>query len=100
MKKEMEKPVVGFSCGDLNGIGLETIIKALGDPRMLDQCTPVIFASNKSINFYRKGLTEINFTFHSIKEISRLDNKMVNVLNCWEEEVAILPGTLNESGGT
>lgn len=95
----MEKPIIGFSCGDLNGIGLETIIKALADPRMLDQCTPVIFASNKSINFYRKGLAEINFTFHSIKELVRIDHKMVNVLNCWEEEVPISPGTLNESGG-
>jgi 4-hydroxythreonine-4-phosphate dehydrogenase len=91
--------VIGISCGDLNGIGIETIIKALADPRMLDQCTPVVFASNKSINFYRKGLNEINFTFHSTKEIARLDHKMVNVFNCWEEEVAILPGTLNESGG-
>jgi 4-hydroxythreonine-4-phosphate dehydrogenase len=25
------KPIIGFSCGDLNGIGLETIIKTLGD---------------------------------------------------------------------
>ena len=99
MNNEINKPIIGFSCGDLNGIGIETIIKALADPRMLDQCTPVIFASNKSINFYRKGLADINFTFNNIKELLHIDHKVVNVLSCWEDEVSIAPGTLNEIGG-
>ena len=53
---EIQKPIVGFSCGDINGIGPEIIIKALADSRMLEFCTPVIFASNKTINFYRKAV--------------------------------------------
>src|ERR1700709_564338 len=99
MNNEINKPIIGFSCGDLNGIGIETIIKALADPRMLDQCTPVMFASTKSINFYRKGLADINFTFNNIKELLHIDHKVVNVLSCWEDEVSIAPGTLNEIGG-
>ena len=55
------KPVIGITCGDINGIGLELIIKTVGDARLLEICTPVIFASNKVLNFYRKGLPEINF---------------------------------------
>lgn len=99
MNFELQKPIVGFSCGDLNGIGIELIIKALSDPRIVDVCTPVVFASNKSINFYRKGLPEINFSYHATKELSKLSHKQVNVFNCWEEEVAITPGQLNEIGG-
>ncbi len=93
------KPVIGISCGDLNGIGIELIIKTLGDSRILDICTPLIFANNKVINFYRKSVPEINITFTSIKEYNRINHKQVNLFNCWEEEVNITPGILNEIGG-
>lgn len=93
------KPVIGISCGDINGIGLELIIKTVGDSRLLEICTPVIFASNKVLNFYRKGLPEINFNFSSIKDASRINHKQVNLYNCWEEEVAVTPGLLNAVGG-
>ena len=43
--------VVPLTCGDLNGIGLELIIKSLSDSRILDFMIPVVFANNKSINF-------------------------------------------------
>lgn len=93
------KPVIGFSCGDVNGIGIEIIIKALSDNRLLEICTPVIFASNKVINFYKKSINDGNFNYQAARELERLNNKMVNVYNCWEEEVNISPGQLNEIGG-
>lgn len=93
-----QKPVIGFSCGDINGIGLELILKVLGDARLLELCTPVVFASNKVINFYRKALPEINFNYQAIKDY-RFNPKMVNVYTCWEEDVNVTPGTLNETGG-
>ena len=73
MTPELQKPIVGFSCGDINGIGLEIIIKSLSDIRITDVCTPVVFASNKSINFYRKVLPDLNFAYQSIKDLSRLN---------------------------
>jgi len=93
------KPVIGISCGDLNGIGIELIIKTIGDSRILDICTPIIFANNKAINFYRKSVPDININFMSIKDFTRINHKQVNLFNCWEEEVAITPGTLNDAGG-
>lgn len=99
MSNELQKPVIGFTCGDLNGIGIELIIKTLSDHRLLDVCTPVVFASNKSLNFYRKSMPDYNFNYSNIKELNRLNPKQVNVFNCWEEEVAIMPGQLNELGG-
>ena len=99
MNNELQKPVIGFTCGDLNGIGIELIIKSLSDARLLDICTPVIFAGNKSLNFYRKGLPDYNFNYSNVRELTRLNPKQVNVFNCWEEEVVIIPGQLNETGG-
>ena len=93
------KPVIGITCGDLNGIGLELIIKIVGDIRILEICTPVIFASNKAFNFYRKSLPELNFNFISIKETTRINHKQINLFNCWEDEVAITPGQLTDVAG-
>ena len=93
------KPVIGISCGDLNGIGIELIIKTFSDIRLLEICTPVIFGSNKVINFYRKSLPDLNFNFMSVKDSSRINHKQINVFNCWEEEVSIMPGILNDTGG-
>jgi 4-hydroxythreonine-4-phosphate dehydrogenase len=99
MSNEMQKPVIGFTCGDLNGIGLELIIKTLMDQRILDFCTPIVFASNKSLNFYRKAIPDSNFNCTNINNFTRINPKQVNVFNLWEEEVLITPGELNETGG-
>jgi 4-hydroxythreonine-4-phosphate dehydrogenase len=93
------KPIIGISCGDLNGIGIELILKAFTDNRILELCTPVVFASNKAINFYRKSVPEISLNYQSIKEYNRINQKQVNLFNCWEEEVAITPGQMTEVAG-
>ncbi|HEX6430128.1 MAG TPA: 4-hydroxythreonine-4-phosphate dehydrogenase PdxA, partial [Niastella sp.] len=99
MNAQQQKPIIGISIGDLNGIGAELIIKTLNDHRLLELCTPVIFASNKVINFYRKSVPDINFAYQSIKELNRVNFKQINIFNCWEEEVGITPGQLSDVGG-
>lgn len=93
------KPVIGISCGDINGIGPEVIVKAFSDHRILELCTPVIFSSGKLLNFYRKAVPDVHLNYNVIKDFSRLNQKQLHVFNCWEEEVAINPGQLNETGG-
>ena len=93
------KPLIGITCGDLNGIGIELIIKNFSDNRILEHCTPVIFASNKAINFYRKSVPEYNINYQTTKEFDRINHKQVNLFNCWEEEVAITPGQMTDIGG-
>ena len=75
MNAQQQKPIIGISIGDLNGIGTELVIKTLNDHRLLELCTPVIFASNKVINFYRKSVPDINFAYQSIKELTRVNFK-------------------------
>jgi 4-hydroxythreonine-4-phosphate dehydrogenase len=93
------KPIIGFSCGDVNGIGIETIIKVLSDNRLLEMCTPVIFCNNKAINFYKKTLPDYNLNFSAIKDSTKINPKQVNLFNCWEEEIEITPGVMNDTGG-
>ncbi len=96
---EDRKPIIGFTCGDINGIGPELIIKTLHDHRLLEYCTPVIFANNKLMNFYRKTLPDLNINYSSVQDSSDMNTKQVNLFNCWDEEVNVTPGVLTEEGG-
>ncbi|MEL7221958.1 MAG: 4-hydroxythreonine-4-phosphate dehydrogenase PdxA, partial [Bacteroidota bacterium] len=49
----MQKPKIGISIGDINGIGPEVIIKTLSDERLLQQCTPVIYGSSKIVSYHK-----------------------------------------------
>lgn len=86
--KKAENIIVGISIGDLNGIGGEIILKTFEDSRVLDFCTPVIFASAKSMNFYKSHFKS-GINFHNINGMNQLAQGKVNVLNCWNEPVKI-----------
>lgn len=96
---KQETIIVGISIGDLNGIGPEIVLKTFEDTRMLDFCTPIIFASVKSLSFVKKAL-EINTNLHGIDHINQLIHGKVNVLNVWKESVDIQFGLENNTMGT
>lgn len=86
MVKKAENIIVGISIGDLNGIGSEVILKTFEDTRMLELCTPVIFANAKIVSFLRKELN-IDIAIHGIDKIEQLVVGKINVLNVWREGV-------------
>ena len=67
MKEKRKNTIVGFSVGDLNGIGIEVILKALSDSRILDLITPVIYGSDKTVDFYKNLLPGLNIQFNKIQ---------------------------------
>ncbi|MCU0359097.1 MAG: 4-hydroxythreonine-4-phosphate dehydrogenase PdxA [Bacteroidia bacterium] len=93
------KIIIGISQGDINGIGPEVILKTLIEPGINDICTPVLFSSQKTISYYRKVLGLEEFNFHPLRDFSQINNKKVNVMICYEEEVNIEMGKLSETGG-
>lgn len=93
------KPIIGVTIGDINGIGPEVIIKTFSDSRMMDLCTPIIFSSSKVLNFYRKTLADTPFNYAATKDLAALNPRQPNVFQCWDEEVLINPGVLTETGG-
>lgn len=93
------KPLIGITCGDINGIGPEVIMKTLSDSRILDHCTPIVFGNSRLFNFYRKVLPDNNINFFNVKDFTRVNPKQVNLFNCWEDDAAITPGQLTEAGG-
>ena len=96
--QEEGKIKLGISIGDLNGIGCEVVLKTFEDTRMLDFCTPIIFASNKTISFQKNELG-ININYHGIQDASKaLDGKM-NVVNVWKEVPIVKFGEATEEAG-
>src|SRR5690554_1163919 len=97
MSKE-DKIVVGISVGDINGIGGEIILKTFEDMRMLEFCTPVVFASVRLMSFYKKHFS-LDINFHGIDTLDDLVPKRLNVLNVWNEQVNVDFGEENATGG-
>ena len=90
--KKAENIIVGISIGDLNGIGSEVVLKTFNDSRMLELCTPVIFANVKVMSFIKKTL-ELETPLHGIDQIDQIVIGKVNVLNIWKEGVDLNFGT-------
>lgn len=90
---------VGISVGDLNGIGMEIILKSLQDTRIPSLMTPIVYGSSKLSSYYRKLCGLHDFQFHLIKDAHDANPRKPNLVQVWEEEVAITPGKASESGG-
>lgn len=95
----MDKIRIGISIGDINGIGLEVIIKALNHSGMLNLCTPVIYGSSKVLSYHKNIVGLDDFQFSVTKSADRLKRGAVNIVNCWQDDVNITIGKLSESSG-
>ena len=96
--KNAENIIVGISIGDLNGIGSEVVLKTFEDARMLELCTPVIFANVKILSFVKKTF-ESTSILHGIDRLDQLVVGKINVLNVWREGVDLNFGTNDETVG-
>jgi len=95
----MEKLKVGISIGDINGIGLEIIIKTLADEMIFNYCTPIVYGHTKVASFYRRVTEMSELNFNVIDHPSKAQVKRANMINCWEEDVKIEPGIPNKETG-
>jgi len=96
--KKFENIKVGISVGDINGIGIEIILKTFEDLRMLELCTPILFASNKIISTHKKELN-IDSQFHGVENISKVVSNKINLVNVWKENVIVEFGKETKEGG-
>lgn len=98
MNKSAENIIVGISIGDLNGIGSEVVLKTFEDARMLEFCTPVIFANVKIVSFLKKSL-ESTSSIHGIDKLDQIVIGKINVFNLWREGVDLNIGTNDDKVG-
>lgn len=94
----MDRVRVGITTGDINGIGIEVIIKALSDNRILENVIPIIYGSSKVITAHKKALN-VEFNFNRIDSADKAVKKKINLINCWDEEVNVELGERSKEGG-
>jgi len=95
----MDKIRVGITIGDVNGVGPEVLIKTLENPKILEHCTPVIYASAKVMSYHRNVANSDGFIFKTVSDMNRLYRDKINLVNCWHENVTINLGRTTEDGG-
>jgi 4-hydroxythreonine-4-phosphate dehydrogenase len=88
----MNLPVLAFSSGDLNGVGLPLLLKLFSDPRMLNRCTPVLYASGRVVGFYRKELGLQDWNYQTVADASQAQPRKFNLVVCWQDELNLRPG--------
>jgi len=93
-----KKIKVGFSIGDLNGIGGELILKSLNDKSLFKLFTPVIYASDKIVSFLAEHFSTPN-QFNVIRNIDSAFPSSINIINVWEEDVKINFGQSTPEAG-
>lgn len=98
-ESKSRKVRVGISVGDINGIGLEVIMKAFSDNRIFDLCIPVVYASSTYAMAYQKEIGESNFSFNFVKPNAKIVSNRANLINCWEGAVKLSLGEETVEGG-
>ncbi len=94
-----DKPILGITVGDINGVGLEVILKALSHQKMVDLCVPVIYASSKVVSYHKNIVALDEVQFVGQRNAERLVFDRINVVNCWQDNVNITLGKPTDSGG-
>jgi len=90
---------IGFTHGDINGIGYEIIIKSLIDNQIVDLITPIVFGISKVASYHRKTLNLQDFNFNLVKRVDTANPKRPNIVNIFDREVKIDLGTLTDIAG-
>jgi 4-hydroxythreonine-4-phosphate dehydrogenase len=102
----MEQPVdkerrirIGITHGDVNSIGYEIIVKALQDPRLMEQFTVILYGSSKVASYHKKLLNINDFNFNLIKKADQAHPRKPNIINVHDEEIRLDIGKSTPIGG-
>ncbi|MEO1653114.1 MAG: 4-hydroxythreonine-4-phosphate dehydrogenase PdxA [Bacteroidota bacterium] len=96
-----QKPIIGITMGDYNGVGPEVMLKALAHPHITKICTPVIYGSMKIISKYRKTLKVKDFYINQINHAKQIAQRKISLLNVGQnKKLEINPGKVSEDAGS
>lgn len=90
---------VGITHGDINGISYEIILKALGNEEITELLTPVIFGSEKALQYYRKRFGMEDFRYRSISSAAEAADGHVNLMDVCGPDIRIDTGTATREAG-
>lgn len=90
---------VGITIGDINGIGVETIVKVFSDTRMTEMVTPVIYGHAEVLKYTRKELEADHFKHQRVESADKARSKQVNLVTVSDEQIEVEWGKPTEAAG-
>lgn len=90
---------LGISVGDLNGIGMEVIIKTFMEAKMTHFCIPIVYGSARTAGYHRKVLGVNDWSFNFINDADEAHPRRTNLVNVWQDEVILNLGTADKEVG-
>ena len=97
MAQQDSKIRIGITQGDINGVGLEVIVKALANSDILELFTPVIFGSGELLSQTATLLEEEDFRFETIEKPEDISDGRINLFDTGA--VSRTPGISSPDGG-
>lgn len=89
---------IAISCGDINGIGLEVALKALSDSRMLELCTPVIYANEGTVKYHMKK-ADLELPLNKCTDSNKLHGSKINIVNVFDSQIRTEFGNPTKNSG-
>ena len=98
MKDKKNNIKVGFTTGDMNGVGPEILLKSFRNTELLSICTPVIYGPLKNLNY---TLTHLGFemSFNKISSAEKSKEGKINLVDSFNDAPEITFGVLNKEVG-
>lgn len=81
MGEQSDKIRIGITQGDINGVGLEVIAEALGNPAILELFTPIVFGSAELLGQTAERLRLEDFNFTVINSADEIEDNRINVID-------------------
>ena len=91
---------LGFSIGDVNGIGPEVLLKAFSNEVLFNHCTPVVYGSSSVLKFYMEELNiETEMDIYSVTSAKQAKAGRLNVVDVQGADYKAQPGSPSKESG-
>ena len=95
---DQKKIILGISCGDISGIGLEILLKSCLNNTLFDFCVPILYAPSIAVNFY-KNLYSLDVDCHVITQVIQASSDQINIITTDTADNNIKPGVSYKGNG-
>lgn len=89
---------IAITQGDINGVGLEMVLKTFAVPEMLEICTPVLYCAPKVLGYHRKIL-DLNIQFNVVPSAADAVEGKFNVVSINDGELPVMMGQATSEAG-
>ena len=84
-----KKVVIGVTCGDINGIGLEILIKTFLDKSFLNECIFIVYVPVKIIKDYKKKIKCKDFNYNIVNGPQQALSDSINIVDFKANDVQL-----------